>query len=93
MYQFQALDNTSLQQIAACFNLAFSDYEQPMQLTPESMNYYLTASGVDLSLSFGAFCGEELVGFILNSSGIYKNQSVAGQPGKTIGNKKYSCKI
>lgn len=84
MYQFRALDKTGLQQIAACFNLAFSDYEQPMHFTPESLNYYLTASGVDLSLSFGAFCGEELVGFILNSSGIYKNQPVVFDAGTGI---------
>ena len=55
MYHFQALNETRLEQIAECFNFAFSDYEQPIHFTPESFRYYLTASGVDLSLSFGAF--------------------------------------
>lgn len=84
MYRFQALQETSLQQLAACFNLAFSDYEQPICFTPESLQYYLTASGVDLSLSFGAFYREQLVGFILNSGGIYQEQRVVFDAGTGV---------
>lgn len=84
MYQFRALQETSLQQLADCFNLAFSDYEQPMNFTPESLQYYLTASAVDLTLSFGAFCGDLLVGFILNSGGIYQNQRVVFDAGTGV---------
>ena len=81
MYQFCALHETSLQQIAECFNLAFSDYEQPINFTSESLQYYLTASAVDLSLSFGAFCNDTLIAFILNSSGIYllKNSLISSK--------------
>lgn len=75
MYHFQALNETRLKQIAECFNFAFSDYEQPIHFTPESFCYYLTASGVDLSLSFGAFYGEQLVAIILNSAGRYNGES------------------
>jgi len=84
MYQFRPLQETSLQQLAECFNLAFSDYEQSIRFTPESLKYYLTASAVDLSLSFGAFCGEQLVGFILNSSGIYHNESAVFDAGTGV---------
>lgn len=84
MYHFRALDEISMQQLADCFNLAFSDYEQPISFTPESLRYYLTASNVNLSLSFGAFCEEEMVGFILNASGIYKNQSVVFDAGTGV---------
>ena len=70
--------------MAECFNLAFSDYEQPICFTPESLQYYLTASAVDLSLSFGAFCGERLVAFILNASGIYQNQRVVFDAGTGV---------
>ena len=84
MYQFCALHETSLQQIAECFNLAFSDYEQPINFTPESLQYYLTASAVDLSLSFGAFTDGHLVGFILNSSGFYHDQSVVFDAGTGV---------
>lgn len=84
MYHFRALQDVSLQQLAACFNLSFSDYEQPIRFTPESLKYYLTASAVDLSLSFGAFCGDEPVGFILNSGGIYHGQNVVFDAGTGI---------
>ena len=84
MYCFRSLDETGLPQLADCFNLSFSDYEQPIRFTPASLKYYLTASGVDLSLSFGAFQGEELVGFILNSGGIYNGKTVVFDAGTGI---------
>ena len=84
MYDFHSLINVDLEQLAGCFNLAFSDYEQPIHFTADSLNYYLTASAVDLPLSYGAFCDEEMVGFILNSSGIYKDQNVVFDAGTGI---------
>ena len=84
MYQYRALTETSLEQIAQCFNSAFSDYEQPIRFTPESLRYYLTASAVDLSLSFGAFRGEEPVGFILNSSGMYHGRPAVFDAGTGV---------
>jgi GNAT superfamily N-acetyltransferase len=84
MYHYQPLDQIGLPQLAECFNLAFSDYEQPIRFTPESMKYYLTASAVDLSLSYGAFCGETPVAFILNSTGIYNRESVVFDAGTGV---------
>ena len=84
MYHFQALRGVSMERLAECFNLAFSDYEQPICFTPESLQYYLTASGVALSLSFGAFREEEMVGFILNSPGIYQEQAVVFDAGTGV---------
>lgn len=84
MYRFSSLQETSLQQVAECFNSAFSDYEQPIHFTAESLKYYLTASAVDLSLSYGAFCGEQLVGIILNSGGIYNGEAVVFDAGTGI---------
>ena len=84
MCHFRELKEISVPQLAECLNLSFSDYEQPICFTPESLNYYLTASAVDLSLSFGAFCNEQLVAVILNSSGIYKNQTVVFDAGTGV---------
>ncbi|MBQ6997785.1 MAG: GNAT family N-acetyltransferase [Oscillospiraceae bacterium] len=84
MYTYRALEGVNLPQLAQCLNLAFSDYEQPISFTPESLQYYLTASAVDLSLSFGAFCGEELVAVILNSGGVYKNENVVFDAGTGV---------
>ena len=84
MYRFDSLDGVGMPQLAECFNLAFSDYEQPMHFTPESLQYYLTASAVDLSLSFGAFCDDLLVGFILNSAGMYQSENVVFDAGTGV---------
>ena len=84
MYHFRALDKVSLQQLAECFNLAFSDYEQPICFTTESLEHYLTASAVNLSLSYGAFCNEQLIAVILNSVGVYMHQSVVFDAGTGV---------
>ena len=84
MYHFRALDEISMQQLAECLNSAFLDYEQPICFTPESLRYYLTASAVNLSLSFGAFFNEQLVAVILNSSGLYKSQRVVFDAGTGV---------
>ena len=84
MYHYQALDHINLQELADCFNAAFSDYEQSIHFTTESLNYYLTASTVDLSLSYGALYNGQLVGFILNSSGTYNEQRVVFDAGTGI---------
>ena len=74
MYQFKTLEDISMHQLANCFNDAFSDYEQNIHFNEESLRYYLDASQVDLSLSFGAFFNNQLIGFILNSKGIYQEE-------------------
>ena len=84
MYTYKALSDIGMPQLADCFNLAFSDYEQSIRFTPESLKYYLTASSVNLALSFGAFCGEQLIGFILNADGIYNEQRVVFDAGTGI---------
>ena len=84
MYQFQSLEEISMQALAQCFNGAFSDYEQPICFTPESLRYYLTASAVDLSLSYGAFREGELVAFILNAKGAYQGENVVFDAGTGV---------
>lgn len=84
MIKFQSLENINLEILTECFNLAFSDYAQPINFTVESLKYYLNASTVDLALSYGAFDKDELVGFILNSTGIYKNNKVVFDAGTGV---------
>ena len=67
MYTYKSLESISYREISECFNLAFSDYQVPVRLTEEQLEARLTVSGVDKSISFGAFYNEQLVGFILNS--------------------------
>ena len=84
IYTYQPLQEVSTEQLVACFNSAFSDYEQSIVFTDESFRYYITASAVDLSLSFGAFCDGQLVAFIFNSCGVYNNQKVVFDAGTGV---------
>ena len=77
MYQFQNLENSSLLEISQCLNIAFSDYAIPIQLSEQDLAELFTASGIDRSLSFGAFFEGQLVGCMLNSQGIYQGHRAA----------------
>lgn len=75
MYQYKNLETVPFSQIAPCLNLAFSDYYLPIHLEEEEIPRFFAASGVDRKCSFGAFCCEEMVGFIFNSCGMYQGRS------------------
>lgn len=61
----QTLENTSMQELADCFNLAFSDYLVPMHVEAESFAEGLRARGIRMDLSAGAIDDGRLVGFVL----------------------------
>ena len=63
----QSLENTSMDQITQCFNQAFANYFVPFNATPAYLKRRWQATGVDLSLSFGVFEGQQLGGFIINA--------------------------
>lgn len=84
MYCYKTLEDIPFQTLADCLNLAFADYELPLHLDEKALAGYLTASGVDLSLSFGAFSGGALVGFLLNSCGLYQGQRVVFDAGTGV---------
>lgn len=84
MYCYKTLEDTPLRALADCLNLAFEDYELPLHLDEKALAGYLTASGVDLSLSFGAFSGGALVGFLLNSCGLYQGRRVVFDAGTGV---------
>jgi ribosomal protein S18 acetylase RimI-like enzyme len=48
---------------------AFSDYPVPVVLSIQELQYMLERRGCDLSLSFGAFDNNDLIGFVLNGTG------------------------
>ena len=72
MYDYQNLEHVSLQDIAQCLNAAFFDYAIPVRLSEAELSGLFLASGIDRSLSFGAFFEGRLVGCMLNSRGIYQ---------------------
>lgn len=84
MYTYQSLEHVSDQIITECFNLAFSDYELPMHLTEEILRLIFTKSCVDKKYSFGAFCQDELVGFIFNSCSVQNGEKVVFDAGTGV---------
>lgn len=70
-YNFKNLENIPLNAIATCLNLAFSDYQVPLNLTDEQWEKVFKNNAVDLKNSFGAFYEGMMVGAIINSCNMY----------------------
>jgi len=59
------LNKISFEQLANCFNKAFSDYIVPVSVTSEYLKYRSKRQLIDFNLSYGAFAGDDLVGLVL----------------------------
>lgn len=65
--EIKLLNTSSLTAITSCFNLAFSDYSIPIQLTKEQLHQKILVENIDLALSVGVFDDQQLVAFILHA--------------------------
>jgi ribosomal protein S18 acetylase RimI-like enzyme len=63
----QQLDRLPIYHLNKTFNLAFSDYVLPMHVTVKQLAENIRRDGIDFRYSVGAFNGDQLVGFILQS--------------------------
>ena len=81
---YKSLKNISDHEIADCITLAFSDYYFPIKLTEEELPVFFSTEGIDRELSFGAFSGGRMVGFILNSCSIYNGQKAVFDAGTAV---------
>lgn len=77
MYEFKNLEGISYDELTKVWNLAFSDYIVPVNITPEKLEAYFKVAGVDKSQSYGAFAENELVGLLINSIDIYRGRKAA----------------
>ena len=68
MIHFSHLQNIKLPELCRVFNLAFSDYIVPFQLTVPLLEQKLQGENVRLSHCIGAFDGPTLAGFILHGA-------------------------
>lgn len=84
MITIRQLTNTPIEEIHRAFQNAFSDYAEPFDLTQEQLQYMIERRGYDAELSFGAFDGNELVGFTLNGIGDWNNIKNAYDTGTGI---------
>ncbi len=84
MITIKQLTNTTVKEIHQAFAKAFADYEEPFDLTIEQLKYMIERRGFKAELSFGAFAGDELIGFTLNGIGILNNELTAYDTGTGI---------
>jgi len=77
MYEFRNLEDVSFEDLTNTWNLAFSDYIVPVDITPKKIETYFKVAGVDISQSFGAFYNDALIGLLINSVGTFRGKTVA----------------
>jgi ribosomal protein S18 acetylase RimI-like enzyme len=82
--EFKTLENTTIDEILAVFNLSFSNSIMPFRLTKDQFEHKIINDSIKLELSAGAFIDDKLVGFILHGKDFINNQSVAYNAGTGV---------
>jgi ribosomal protein S18 acetylase RimI-like enzyme len=82
--KYAFLEHESLENIYNCFIEAFSDYLVEMQPSFQKFQRMLIRNGVNLKFSIGAYEQENLVGFILNGAGTWRNMSTLYDSGTAM---------
>jgi ribosomal protein S18 acetylase RimI-like enzyme len=80
----QNLERLSINHLNKSFNLAFSDYVLPLHVTVKQLAENIRRDGIDLRYSAGAFQGEQLVGFILQSLEVWNGVKTAYNGGTGV---------
>ena len=75
------LDGVATEVIHSAFVKAFEDYAEPLSLSLSQLQHMLQRRGYVPAMSFGAFDGGEIVGFILNGTGIWNGRRTAYDTG------------
>lgn len=81
---YKSLNQVGTEEILECINKAFSDYSMPIKFTAETMQLFFKTSDINKALSFCAYSGDDMVGFILNSSNIYNKEPVVFDAGTGV---------
>ncbi len=75
--EIKNLAQTSLADITDCFNRSFADYIVKFEATEEQLRARWKAGRVDYESSFGAFAGDQLVGFFISGVDDYNGKRTA----------------
>ena len=84
MIAYRFLSDVNTETLHASFLAAFADYQVDMRMSLREFEYRLSRDGVDTSISSGAFCNEELVGFTLNGGGVWQSRSTVYDAGTGV---------
>jgi ribosomal protein S18 acetylase RimI-like enzyme len=82
--KFKTLENTTIDEILAVFNLSFANSIMPFRLTKDQFEHKIINDSIKLELSAGAFIANKLVGFILHGKDFINNQSLAYNAGTGV---------
>lgn len=64
--EIKNLEGITTEELVAVFNLSFSDYIVPFQLTLEQLESKIASEDIKLDLSLGVFDSDKIVGFMLH---------------------------
>lgn len=84
MIRYRFLTDTGVEDLYTAFMAAFADYQVDMRMSLSEFEYRLTRDGVATSISTGAFLDKQLVGFCLNSGGLWRNQTTVYDAGTGV---------
>ena len=82
--RYTVLSQVQIEEIVECINMAFSDYAKPIHFTKDTLQRFFQADNINKTLSFCAYSGDDMVGFILNSSNIYNGELAAFDAGTGV---------
>lgn len=80
----KTLESTDIATLTTCFNQAFANYYVPFNATVEYLEHRWAGTGVDLSVSFGVFDNDQLVGFLLNAIDQWHGMTTAYNAGTGV---------
>ena len=84
MIRYTFLNDTPIEALHHAFLSAFADYQVDMRSSLDDFKFRLRRDGVDTSISLGAFDQEQLVGFCLNGSGVWRGESTVYDAGTGV---------
>lgn len=82
--EFRTLSDTSLAEITAVFNTAFTGYFVPINFTIEGMQERIRRARIDLGFSAGVFAEGKLVAFMLTGVGEEAGRKIAFNAGTGV---------
>lgn len=82
--EIKSLGKTPLAKITDCFNAAFADYVVKFQVTEEQLGQRWRAARVRYDLSFGAFAGDQLLGFFITGVDDWEGKRTAFNMGTGV---------
>lgn len=84
MIAYRLLSDGDFNSLHQSFLAAFSDYEVDMQMSRDQFRQRSMRDGVRMEISAGAFDGDRMIGFCINSPGAWQGKQTAYDAGTAV---------